>query len=132
MEAGDPQGSRRSLTVRKARTDRDRLLVTFTGVSSRDQAGELRGKLLSIPGGATAPPAEGAFYEWQIVGLEAFDEDGTRLGTVARVDERAGNDLWVVDTGHGEAMVPAVGEFIRSVDLEQGRIVIHVIPGLFE
>jgi hypothetical protein len=29
-------------------------------------------------------------------------------------------------------MVPAVDEFIRSVDLEAGRIVIRVIPGLFE
>lgn len=132
MEAGDPEGKRKPLTVRNARRDRDRLLVTFAGVKNRDAAGTLRGLLLSIPAAEAAPPAEGAYYEWQIVGLEAVDEDGASLGRVVRVDERAGNDLWVIDTGHGETSVPAVEEFIRSVDLDAGQVVIHVIPGLFE
>jgi 16S rRNA processing protein RimM len=92
----------------------------------------VRGALLSIPADAVAPPAEGTYYEWQIRGLEVVDEEGHVLGTLDRVIERAGNDVWVIDTGDGEAMVPAVEEFIRSVDLESGRIVIHVIPGLFE
>jgi 16S rRNA processing protein RimM len=132
MEAGDPDGDRIPVVVQQSRRDRDRLLVSFSRVTDRDAAAGLRGKLLSIPASDAAPPAEGAYYEWQIVGLEAFDEDGVRLGTIRGVVERAGNDLWVIDTGHGESMVPAVEEFIRSVDLDAGRIVIHVIPGLFE
>jgi len=132
MDAGDPGGEHKPLTVRRSRRDRDRLLVSFAGVRNRDQAGALRGLLLSIPGADAAPPAEGAFYEWQIVGLAAVDEDGASLGRVVRIDERAGNDLWVIDTGNGETLVPAVAEFIRSVDLEAGTVVIHVIPGLFE
>jgi 16S rRNA processing protein RimM len=110
LEAGDPDGERSPLTVRKARNDRGLLLVTFKQVPDRG----------------------GTYYEWQIRGLEVVDEEGASLGTLTRVIERAGNDVWVVDTGDGEAMVPAVEEFIRSVDLESGRIVIHVIPGLFE
>lgn len=133
VEAGDPEGERRRLlTVRKTRDDRGKLLVSFKGIRDRDAAAALRGALLSIAGTEAAPPPEGTYYDWQLEGLEVVDEDGGRLGTLARVVERAGNDLWVVDTGRGETMVPAVEEFIRSVDLERGRIVIHVIPGLFE
>ena len=132
MEAGDPSGARTPLKVRKSRDDRGRLLVTFAGIADRDAAAALRGMLLSIPSAEAAPPPEGTFYEWQIRGLDVVDEDGRPLGTLAGVVERAGNDLWVIDTGHGEALVPAVDEFIRSVDLDAGRIVIHVIPGLLE
>jgi 16S rRNA processing protein RimM len=132
LEAGDPEGERSLLTVRKARRDRGLLLVTFRQVPDRGAAERVRGALLSIPGDEVAAPAEGTYYEWQIRGLEVVDEEGEILGTLDRVIERAGNDVWVIDTGDGEAMVPAVEEFIRSVDLESGRIVIHVIPGLFE
>lgn len=132
VEAGDPAGKRSPLTVRKARDDRGRLLVVFRQLSNRAAADAMRGALLSIPAADAAPPAEGTYYDWQIQGLEVVDEEGLPLGTLARVIERAGNDVWVIDTGDGEAMVPAVEEFIRSVDLEAGKIVIHVIPGLFE
>lgn len=132
LEAGDPAGKRAALTVRKARDDRGRLLVTFRQIADRAAAEAIRGALLSIPAADVAPPAEGTFYEWQIRGLSVIDEEGNALGTLDRVIERAGNDVWVIDTGDGEAMVPAAEEFIRSVDLEAGQIVIHVIPGLFE
>jgi 16S rRNA processing protein RimM len=132
LEAGDPEGERIPVRVRQARNDRGRLLVSFAEVPDRDAAEELRGVLLSIDRQEASPTAEGTYYDWQLEGLEVLDEDGIRLGTVVRVLEGAANDLWVVDTGNKEVMVPAVDEFVRRVDLEEGRIVVHVIPGLFE
>ena len=132
IEAGDPDGELRGLTVRATRNDRGRSLVTFDEITDRDAAEELRGALLSISARDAAQLDEGTYYEWQLEGLEVVDEDGRKLGTFARVLEGGGGDLWVVDTGDGEVMIPAVEEFVRRVDLESGRIVVHVIPGLFE
>lgn len=132
LEAGDLDGERRTLKVHRSRVDRGKLLVAFTGIRTRDEAAAVRGSLLSIAAADVAPPPEGTYYEWQIVGLDVVDQDGKPLGMLDRVDERAGNDLWVVDTGHGEVMVPAVEEFIRSVDLDARKVVVQVIPGLFE
>ena len=132
VDAGDPDGPRRTLTVRATRNDRGRSLVTFEEVADRADAETLRGALLSIDRNDAAPLEEGMYYEWQLEGLTVVDEDGATLGTFARVLEGGGGDLWVVDTGEREVMVPAVDEFIRRVDLEGGRIVVHVIPGLFE
>ena len=135
LEAGDPQadseGIRRTMTVRSTRDDRGRLLVHFAEVRDREAADAARGLLLSIARDDAAPPPEGTFYDWQLEGLAVEDEDGRRLGTLARVEQAPAQDLWVVDTGDGEVMVPAVDEFVRRVDLEGSRIVLHVIPGLF-
>jgi len=131
VEAGDPDGERRTLTIRATRQDRGRLLVRFREVPDRTAADSMRGALLSIAGRDVAPPPEGEFYPWQLEGMEVVGEDGARLGLLARVLEGAASDLWVVDTGSGEVLVPAVPEFVRRVDLETKSIVIHVIPGLF-
>jgi 16S rRNA processing protein RimM len=131
LEAGDPAGLRRPLTVRATRNDRGRSLVMFEEISDRDAAEELRGALLSIAVEEAAPLDEGMYYEWQLEGLTVVDEEGKKLGTFARVLEGGGGDLWAVDTDGGEVLVPAVEEFVRRVDLESGRIVVHVIPGLF-
>jgi 16S rRNA processing protein RimM len=135
LEAGDPAGGpgveRRTLTVRSTRDDRGRLLVRFAQVSDRTAADALRGALLSIGGAEAARPPDGAYYAWQLEGLDVVDEAGAPLGRLAHVLAGAASDLWVVDTGSAEVMVPAVPEFVRRVDLEGGRIVMHVIPGLF-
>jgi 16S rRNA processing protein RimM len=135
LEAGDPaadsKGARRTLTVGSTRDDRGRLLVRFSEVRDRAEADAARGLLLSIARDDVAAPPEGHFYDWQLEGLAVEDEDGRRLGTFSRVEQAPAQDLWVVDTGDGEVMVPAVDEFVRRVDLEGGRIVLHVIPGLF-
>ena len=132
VEAGDPDGERTLLTIRKTRPDRGRLLAFFDEIGDRTAAERFHGALLSIDASEAAPLPEGSYYAWQLEGLAVFDEDGRRLGTLARVLDRAGSDLWVVDANGKDVMVPAVEEFVRSVDLEAGRIVLHLIPGLFE
>jgi 16S rRNA processing protein RimM len=131
LEAGDPDGERRRLTVRSTRTDRGKLLVRFAQIPDRTAADAMRGALLSIASADAAPAPAGSYYDWQLEGLEVVDEGGGRLGRLARVMTGAASDHWIVDTGHEEVMVPAVEEFVRLVDLEGGRIVLHVIPGLF-
>jgi 16S rRNA processing protein RimM len=132
VEAGELDGDRRRLTVRATRSDRGKLLVAFAEVRDRDAADALRGGLLSIDASQAAPPGTGSYYPWQLEGLAVVDEDGVTLGRLARVEEGAASDFWIVDTGAGEVMVPAVDEFVRRVDLEVRRIVVHTIPGLFD
>ena len=131
VAVGDPDGAQRTLTVRATRNDRGRSLVTFEEITDRDDAEALRGALLSIDRSDAAPLEEGMYYEWQLEGLTVVDEEGNPLGTLVHVLEGGGGDLWVIDTGEKEVMIPAVEEFVRRVDLESGRIVVHVIPGLF-
>jgi len=132
FDAGDPDGERTPVTVRSVRDDRGRLLVRFAETPDRTAADALRGALLTIAGGDAAPLPEGSYYAWQLEGLDVVDDDGASLGRLARVLEGAASDLWVVDTGEREVLVPAVPEFVREVDLDARRVVIHPIPGLFE
>ena len=40
------------------------------------------------------------------------------------------NDVYVVNGNRGEILIPAIEDVVKSIDLEQGRMVIEPIKGL--
>jgi 16S rRNA processing protein RimM len=83
-----------------------------------------RGAPLELPESELPEPEEGAWYAFQLVGLEVEEEGGRELGKVVAVEAGVTND--VLELSSGESL-PVVAACIRSVDTEAGRIV--VAPG---
>jgi 16S rRNA processing protein RimM len=96
-------------------------IVCFEGVSTREQAEDLRGLTLS------AEPLEvpGELWIHELIGAEVFDVDGRRLGRCVAVEDNPASDLIVLDDG---GLVPL--HFV--VDHRPGRITVDPPAGLFE
>ena len=58
-------------------------------------------------------------------------ESGEKLGVVSDILEKPASFVYTVKTQNGEFMIPAVDEFIKRVDINEG-VYIKVIPGLIE
>jgi 16S rRNA processing protein RimM len=58
--------------------------------------------------------------------------DGTRVGTVLRVDGGAANVRLVVGTAHGDVLVPLAAAICVDIDVEAKRIRIEPPEGLLE
>ena len=67
---------------------------------------------------------------YQLVGLEVVTTMGERLGTLSDVMETGANDVYVVDNGGQEILLPAIAEVVKAIDMETGRMVVEVIEGL--
>ena len=80
-----------------------------------------RGAPLEIERSELPPLEEGSYYEFQLVGLAAEDEDGRLLGRVSAVAPGVANDVLELDSG---LALPLVDACVRQVDLDAGRIVI--------
>jgi 16S rRNA processing protein RimM len=120
----------RTLTVSGSRSHGDRLLVRFEEIADRTEAEVLRGQVLLVSASETPTPPDGAFWVHQVVGLEAVTEDGRGIGRIEEVLHNPGNDVWVVRDGDREALIPAVREVVRDVDLDAGRVTIRPLEGL--
>jgi 16S rRNA processing protein RimM len=83
-----------------------------------------RGAVLELPEADLPEPEEGAWYAFQLIGLDVEEERGRALGKVVAVEPGVAND--VLELSSGEAL-PVVAACIRSVDLDTGRIL--VAPG---
>lgn len=71
---------------------------------------------------------EDEFMVDDLLGLRVFDENGRTLGTVEEVMSGPAHDIYRI----GSALVPAVSEFVKEIDLKSRTMTIAPIPGMFE
>ncbi len=135
LRAEPPRGSAsplRALTVARTRWHQGVLLATFEELADRNAAEGARGILLHVVlDPADVPDDPDEFYDHQLVGLAAYDVDGTPLGEVRGLVHGAAQDLLTVRTRDGrDALVPFVKALVPEVDVAGGRVVIADRPGL--
>ncbi len=120
------------LTVERVRPHKKRLLITFEEISDRTAAEHWRGAWLQVPIEDAWPLEPGEYYEFQLMGLEVWTEDAEYLGVIEHIIHTGANDVYVVQGARGEVLIPAITEVILEVDIEAGRMTVHVLPGLLD
>ena len=74
---------------------------------------------------------KGMYFYSDLKGCEVVDKDNNILGTVKEVEEYPAQlTLRVGRKGKSDFFVPFVKQFIKSVDIENKRILIEIIEGL--
>lgn len=111
----------------------DLLIVKFKGVNDRTQAEKLRGSLLQVEAEDVPPLPEGEYYHFQLLGMEVWEENGDRLGMLSDFVDSGANDVYQIDCENGDRLLlPALKQVIRSVDVENKKMIVHLLPGLKE
>lgn len=120
----------RPIAVETVRFHQGVVLLKLAGYPTRTEAELLRGELLQVPQSEAIPLEEGEYFLYQLVGLDVYTEKGTHLGRLSEVLETGANNVFVVDGPKGQYLLPDIPDVIKNVDIENGRLVIHPIPGL--
>ncbi|MBN1782197.1 16S rRNA processing protein RimM [bacterium] len=108
------------------------VLLRFEDVDSLEAAEAFRNATIEIPRDCCHDLPEGEYYIADLIGLEAKTTDGKILGTLSDVIQQSAQDIYVINKGTKEILVPAVQEFIEKIDLEAGEILINPIEGLLD
>jgi 16S rRNA processing protein RimM len=110
---------------------RDRfVLVKLRSVSDKTCADTLKGQYIFIIREDVEIPVPGRYFVHDIVGCKVQTTDGRQIGIVTEVYKMPAHDLWEIDSGKKRFLIPAVKEFIRSVDCKNRMITVKVIDGL--
>jgi 16S rRNA processing protein RimM len=73
------------------------------------------------------------YFIADLIGLSVYDEDEQLLGTLSDVLQTGANDVYVVELAGGkEVLIPAIKQCILDVDIEGGRMRVHLLEGLLE
>ena len=120
------------LVVTRARFQQGRPIIGLRGVDSIDAADELAGLELRIPADRLVALPGGTFYRHDLVGCQVETVGGTVLGPVSEVEGTLHASRLVVETRHGDVLVPLATEICRSIDIAARRIVIDPPDGLIE
>jgi len=106
--------------------------VRILGVTTRGDAERLVGQVLFVDrrGRRRLPP--GTFFVHSIIGMKVRDEEGVERGRVKRVLKLPAQDVYVIEYEGREFLLPAVREFVRSVDTKQKILTVRLIEGILE
>jgi len=107
-------------------------LLRLKGCDDRIAAQKLRGMAVEIPLAEAMPLGSDEYYVYQIEGLSVWTEDGDPLGIIEEVLFTGSNEVYVTRGPRGEVLIPALEDVVLEVDVEGGRMVVRLPPGLLD
>ena len=105
-------------------------LLSLKGINDRNQAEELLGAELFIPKAELPLPEDGSFYWFDLIGIAVYTIDGVYLGRIESIMETGSNDVYVVQDGKKEVLIPALESVVVQIDIQQKRMQVDLPEGL--
>ena len=121
-----------ALTVTSVRFQRERPVIALSGIGDIEAAEKLAGAELRVPIDRLARLPEGMFYRHDLVGCRVQTRSGDRVGVVADVEGDLGGSRLIVETEHGQVLVPLAAEICPTIDPAQKLVVIEPPEGLLD
>ena len=118
------------MTVEYVRVDARGVRLKFVDVADRTAAHSLVGSLIFVDEKQVVTPQKGSHFIHEVIGLQVVDEGNNNMGVVKDVLQLPGHDVYVIDHDGHEWMIPAVKEFVTSVDVESKTMKVRVIEGM--
>ncbi len=120
-----------SLEIQSVKFFKQFVILKFKGIDNINDIEKYKRCSLYVTREHAVPLEEDEYFIADMIGMEVCTEDGNIFGTLKDVIETGANDVYVIESAeHGEVLVPAIKECIRSVDIEKGQMMIHLMDGL--
>lgn len=121
------------LSIEQVKFFKKMVILKFKGYDNINDVETWRQRDLLITRDQAVELKEDEYFITDLIGLTVVNEEEAVLGRVKDVLETGANDVYVVElTGGKELLLPAIKDCILNVDLEGGRMKVHVLDGLMD
>ena len=108
-------------------------ILRLEGIDDRNQAEAQKGKNVSILESDLERLPEDTYYVRDLLGIAVADEEGRVLGSLSDVVQSSAQDLYEIKLESGKKiLLPAVREFVLSVDMENRTMNVKLPEGLLD
>lgn len=109
------------------------VILKFKGFDSINDVEIYKGKDLLVTRDKAVRLGPDENFIVDLIGLTVDTDEGERLGTLTDVIQTGANDVYEVTMDSGKkALLPAIKQCILDVDLEKGKVLVHVLDGLLD
>lgn len=123
-------GSLKETKVQSSKIQKAMLLVKLEGIDTIEAAEALRETIVKRER-KNNELGENEFFIADLIGLEVYEDNGKYLGILDDVLKPGANDVYVVKLeDKSELLLPVIDQVVKSIDLENKKIVVHVMEGL--
>lgn len=109
------------------------VILKFKGIDDINDVEKYRKKSLYVTRENAVALKENEYFIADLIGLSVTSDEGEDLGKLTDVLQTGANDVYVISKmGCGDILLPAIKDCVKDVDIEGGRMVVHLLPGLRE
>ena len=113
-------------TVKITRSIKNGFAARLSGIRFKDEADKLRGTKLYADRNLLPALPDDEFYYTDLIGLDALDTGGTKIGKIADIQNHGAGDILEI-RGPGlkaSLLLPFTRETVPTVDLTAGRVIV--------
>ena len=127
----EKNGNQTEFEIEEVKYHKDMVLIKFKGIDKVEQAEMLRNSYLTVSRDSVEKLEEGRYYIVDLLGLEVYTDEQILLGTLEDIFNTGSNDIYVVKDKQGkQILLPAIQDVIKQIDIENKKIIVHLLPGL--
>jgi len=117
--------------IEKVGFHKNQVIIKFKDCNSIEEAELLRNSYLLVKRSDLDDLPEGVYYITDLIGLDVYTDKNEFLGKVDDIYNSGANDIYVVKDGMGkQKLLPGIKDVILDIDLDNSKIVVHLIEGL--
>jgi 16S rRNA processing protein RimM len=106
------------------------VLLKFKDVNSINDAAKYKDMYILVNRKNAIKLPEGSYFVCDLIGLDVYDTEGSFLGKISDIMSTGSNDVYVINNGGEELLVPALKSVVKSISIEDGKIIVDIPEGL--
>ena len=107
------------------------VILKFKGIDNINDVEKFRQADLLVTRENAIKLEEGEYFIADLIGLRGISDEGEDLGELTDVLQTGANDVYIFSkSGAPELLVPKIPDCIKEVNLEEGTVLVHLLPGL--
>jgi len=125
-------GLEKTYEIKWAKPHARGFLLSLKGISNREEAKTLIGCDIFIKKETLAELEEGAYYWFDIIGLDVYTAEDKYLGCVESIIPTGSNDVYVVKDAaiNNEILIPALESVVLEIDKKSNKMRVDMPEGL--
>ena len=119
------------MQIEEVKFSKNQILLKLKGIETIEEAEKYRNCYLKIAREKAKKLPKNTYFIADLIGLEVYTDEDKLLGKVDDIYNTGSSDIYVVKDEKGkQILLPAIKDVIKKVDIENQKIIVHIIDGL--
>lgn len=119
------------MEIEEVKYHKNLVLLKLKGIDDINDTEQYKNCYLKIDRKDAVELQENSYFIVDLIGMEVVTDEGVLLGNLIDVFPTGSNDVYVVKDKMGkQTLLPAIGEVIKNVDVENKKMTVHLMEGL--
>ena len=119
------------MEIATVRFFKNMVILKFKGIDDINDVEKYKKAELYVTRENAVPLKKDEYFIADLIGVEVTSDEGEALGVIDDVLQTGANDVYVIKkAGCQDLLVPAIKACIKEVDIENQKMIVHLLAGL--